>query len=283
MGSGAFGSVYKAKFIPTGKEVACKIINCDPNIVGKAGCQLLAKSYIRELNAYNEIKAINILRMIGTAIEVEEDTSRFFIVTELMERGSLRNLLNTEINLSNRRKLDISYQIARGMEKIHSLNYIHRDIRPDNILISYDYTPKIGDMGILIEMENYNTFTGCRAFMPPEFFEGSYNQKLDIFTFGLTLNQIYNGENHTKNPKDGKIKTKPSSFSFFVDKCVNYDPEKRPCSSSLVKFLEVFLQLINKEILCDEYMRSSENVKNNLFKKAYDKILPTLIQEDIFL
>ncbi|CAF1496835.1 unnamed protein product [Rotaria sp. Silwood1] len=83
--------------------------------------------------------------------------------------------------------------IASGMRKIHEHRMIHRDIRPDNILVNENYVAEIGDMGIarVIDPLNHHTQIGCASYMPPEFYHGTYDQKLDIFTFGLTLNELF--------------------------------------------------------------------------------------------
>lgn len=176
LGSGAFGSVYKSRLRNLNKIVACKIIQIDKlnNNNNSQDKTVLYESYLHELNAYKELKGVNILKMFGHCVEKVNNTkSNLMIITEFMSRGSLTTLLNNDPNITYRRRLQIATDIACGMARIHEHGFIHRDIRADNILIAEDFTAKIGDMGIakLIE-NNKNTMIGCRPFMPPEFYTG---------------------------------------------------------------------------------------------------------------
>jgi serine/threonine protein kinase len=116
-GAGGFGTVYKSKLKTTGKIVACKVISHDMNkmvilkLLGIADPETLYNSYVKELNAYNELKGENILKMIGSC-EVKkpgENTYDFMILTEFMEKGSLAKCLKDEgEHLSFRRRLEMA-------------------------------------------------------------------------------------------------------------------------------------------------------------------------------
>lgn len=212
--------------------------------------------------------------MFGYCVQELFDGQNLMIITEFMSRGSLTNLLENEPNLSNRKRLDIACGIASGMVRIHEHNFIHRDIRPDNILISSNYTAKIGDMGIakLIETSQ-NSLMGCRKYMPIEFYTGSYDQKLDVFTFGLTLNELYNGS-HTKNPPIVLIK-QSNFFISIITKCINLHPVNRPCSASINQCLIKVQKLINRHILkqAPNYIQMSACYRNEIFKNIYDSLV----------
>ena len=151
LGEGAFGKVYKAKFKKN--FVACKIIGSEEitsifTESTNSEYEEIRKSYMRELQAYNEIKSDNILKMIGYCINKKGPLKELVILTEFMEKGSLTTLLRNEPNLSYKTRFSIAVNIAAGLAKMHKIGFIHRDIRPENILVNAQYVAKIGDMGI---------------------------------------------------------------------------------------------------------------------------------------
>jgi serine/threonine protein kinase len=128
-------------------------------------------------------------------------------------------------------------------------------------------------MGIakLIETSQ-NSLMGCRKYMPIEFYTGTYDQKLDVFTFGLTINELYNGS-HTKNPPITLVK-KSNYFLPIIMKCINLHPVNRPTSSSINLFFIKFQKLINKNILkqTPNYIQMSYTFRNDVFKEIYAKL-----------
>ena len=280
LGNGAFGTVYKSKLKNLNKTVACKVITLtkDPFIMQLLGMDPLTlyKSYIQEMNAYKELKGVNILKMFGHCIKTTENGLNLMIVSEFMSKGSLNSLLQNETDLSNRRKFDIACDIAAGMARIHEHQFIHRDIRPDNILIDNNYTAKIGDMGIakLINTDK-NTLIGCRSFMPPEFYSGKYDQKLDVFTFGLTLNIIFNGSHTEKNPI--VINKMAEIFREYISVFVDHDPSKRPESKAISEKFRLIKKIFDKIIFSEKkfslYVSMSTKSKNEVFKILYDKMM----------
>jgi hypothetical protein len=288
LGSGGFGTVYKSKHKDlSNKIVACKVIKLDVGRQKEYDLIELYKSYTQELNAYTELKGCNILRMFGHCIKKKIDSFDLMIVTEFMEKGSLKSLLEKEPNLTYRRRFDIACDIAAGMARIHEHQFIHRDIRPDNVLIDSNYTAKIGDMGIAKFIPphiNRNTLIGCPPFMPPEFHTGNYDQKLDVFTFGLTLNIIFNGR-HNENDRlrHYEITRKADLFRDYIQVCVNPDPVKRPTSKNISDKFLIIRKLIEQEIFTTENFFKYKNMtyvqKNDHFKILQDKITRT--QKDI--
>lgn len=274
LGKGAFGTVFKAEY--NKNIVACKKINVNVLrcLIHKDDPNELAKTYLRELNAYNQIKGDNVLKMLGYCTKTFDLEVNFIILTEFMHKGSLTSLLRSEPDLSYRRRLNIAVDIACGMSRIHDLGFIHRDIRPDNILVDKNYRAKIGDMGIAKEFnpnDDKHSLIGCKPYMPPEFFTQKYNQKLDVFTFGLTLNQLYDGAHGTKGYSI-EIKKKSPVFYFFIDKCINSNPNLRPTSKQIESELKLFQQIINQFIkkIIHKYEKMKSDAKNAVFIKTYE-------------
>lgn len=202
---------------------------------------------------------------------------------ELMGRGSLQNLLEKQPNqISLRRKLSMARQISSAIRRIHQHQMIHRDIRPDNILITDDYVAKIGDMGIarVWDPNGKQTQIGCLQFMPPEFFKTSqdgsikYDQSLDIFTYGLTLNQLFTETIHqsTFNSAGSTIHLKKQSPIFFdqiISKCLNDDPKQRPNALTIETTFEMYEQAFSQTMLTDSYARMNHKEKDQVFLIFY--------------
>ncbi|CAF1228062.1 unnamed protein product [Adineta steineri] len=274
LGSGAFGSVHKARWISKNRQVACKIINVHDSHRGNQ----LEKSFFRELAAYMELSGGYILKTYGYGL-LKQNSTKYMIITEYMARGSLATVLkNKNEKVSLRRKVHMAKQIASGMRKIHDHHMIHRDIRPDNILVSQNYSAKIGDMGIarVIDPFNQHTQIGYPPYMPPEFQQGSYNQKLDIFTFGLTLNELFTEtRHHFRQSANEKIAFQAESpiFQDLIARCTADDPKHRPDAVEIEKTLELYSVGFDHIVLKNNlnYIRLSTEHKNKVFIMFYEK------------
>ena len=273
LGSGAFGTVHKARLRDINKIVACKIIDLEEKKYDSYfDKETLIKSYKQELKSYKELKGVNIIKMFGYC----RSGLKFILVTEFMEKGSLASLLKNEQDISYRRRLQMMVGVASGMARIHERNFIHRDIRPDNILVSKDYTAKIADFGIAKFFKNSmdNSMIGPINYMPPEFYTGNYDKKLDVYTFGLTMVEVFDGEHSKKGLHSVKILREPVVFRKLIYKCLSINPIERPESKKLFNYLTV------NEIVCNQflikkvpgYITMSSETKNNLFRKINEKM-----------
>jgi serine/threonine protein kinase len=286
LGRGAFGYVSMANWKSKHRQVACKIIEIDGNSTTSNDLQ---RSFLLELAAYRELSGPYILRTYAYATRelpanrIHGPKTQFMILMEFMGRGSLQNLLEKEPHkLSLRRKLSMARQIASGMRRIHQHGMIHRDIRPDNILINDDYVAKIGDMGIarVIDPKGQQTQIGCIQFMPPEFFHESSNgyvkcdQKLDIFTYGLTLNQLFTEtiHNYKFNSTGSRItinKQSPVFYHHIIFKCLDEDPKQRPTAIEIEKTLQIYEQAFAETMMTDTYTNMNTREKDQVFMRFY--------------
>lgn len=257
IGKGLCGRVYesKVKLIHKVEIVACKVITIAKiNEMKKQQLSTRLKKtlemystpngydkFVREISAFNEIKGENVLKLIGYSVQTVENLTNLMILTEYMNKGSLRLLLAKEPNLSYHLRLNITCDIISGINQIHDLNFIHCDIKEDNILITHDYRAKIGDLGSVEKVGNKHQIDTTKL-MPPEYQTGNYDQKLDIFMFGLTLNRLYNGTNNEELRQDdycASILEEANVFSDIIFDCLNQKPAMRPTSSELkLKFFK---------------------------------------------
>ena len=243
----------------------------------------LEKSVLRELAAYTEISGAYILKLFGFAMQTDpvNKTRKFLLIMEFMSRGSLTSLIKREEKISLRRKLEMACHIASGMRKLHARHMIHRDIRSDNILVNENYVAKIGDMGIarMMEANNHLTLVGCAPFMPPEFDTGKYDQSLDVFTFGLTLNYLFTEKQHQAiRLFVTKVKLVEESpiFPELIARCIHDHPSQRPSAVEIEATLQTYKRGFDKIVLSEhpEYIRLPTEAKNEVFLKFYEVFHP---------
>ncbi|UJR32794.1 hypothetical protein I4U23_020256 [Adineta vaga] len=275
LGSGAFGSVYKARWISKKRPVACKVIT----VPQSDNAERLEKSFLKEIAAYSELSGAYILKTYGFTASRYGPSKKYMLIMEYMSRGSLANVIKQKGDqLSLRRKLDIARNIACGMRKIHDHHMIHRDIRPDNILVNENYLAKIGDMGIARQVDpmNQHTQIGYQPYMPPEFYKRDYDQKLDIFMFGLTLNELFTSKKHSFQPLASNriaFSEKSPVFDDLIAQCTLYDPKRRPTATEIEKTLDIYSAGFNEMVISKDagYMKLSTEDKDKSFISFYEK------------
>ena len=199
-----------------------------------------------------------------------------------MSRGSLTSVLHRKEKLSLRRKLEMALQIASGMRKIHVHRMIHRDIRPDNILVTEDYTAKIGDMGLtrLWLPDTKLTTIGCLPYMPLDFYTGKYDQSLDVYTYGLTVSELFTEKMHKFDFASRRAQiTHPSPiFANLITRCIDTEPSRRPTAIEIETTLRIYRQAIEKSIRDNNinYAVMSIEDKNATFINFYNTVQPEL-------
>ncbi len=253
--------------------MACKVINVSPDH------EHLEKSFRKELAAYTELSGPYILKIYGYNIqELLNGIRKCMLVMELMPRGSLSNVIRRGEKIPLRRKLEMACQIASGMRKLHAHRMIHRDIRPDNIPVTQDYTAKIGDMGLArVWLPDDNlTVIGCQAYMPFDFYTGKYTQSLDVYTFGLTLNELFTEKRHEFDQltRHTKLISHSPVLEDLIARCIRDDPSQRPSAIEIETTLSMYKQTFEKYIVENniKYADMSIEDKNWVFIKIYEAL-----------
>jgi serine/threonine protein kinase len=190
---GGMGAVYKGRHKKTGQTVAIKIV---PENTAKNST--LMKRFEREFNAAHEIDHPNVVR----AIEFRANVSRPFLVMEFVDGESLGQKLDREKKLSEDEALRIIMQVCQGLHRAHKHQMIHRDVKPDNILLMADGTAKLTDLGLVkgasedeFNLTRTGRGLGTPHFMAPEQFRDAKNadRRCDVYSVGATLYTLVTG------------------------------------------------------------------------------------------
>ncbi len=190
---GGMGSVYRARHRESGQTVAIKIL--PPHL---AKNPVLLKRFKKEYRAAQAIDHPNIVK----ALEFGHDGESPYLVMEFVEGESLGQRLQRQGRLSEQEAIRIIAQVAQGLHKAHRQGLVHRDVKPDNILLTPDGQVKITDMGLVKEMETDMDLTrpgrglGTPHFMAPEQFRDAKNAdaRCDIYSLAATLYMMVTGE-----------------------------------------------------------------------------------------
>jgi len=192
IGSGGFGVVYRGTY--HGKAVAVKKINA-----ADIPADALAE-FNHEVEIMSQMNNPNIVNLIAAS----QEPSNMAIVSELCERRSLYHVLHDPTTKLNRRtKLKMAYDAASGMAYLHKAAIVHRDLKSLNLLVTEDFTVKVADFGLAkVKSIAKSVMTGSihvmgtLAYMAPELLMGKpFNEKVDVYAFGIVLWEILTREN----------------------------------------------------------------------------------------
>jgi serine/threonine protein kinase len=190
---GGMGTVYKGRNRQTGQIVAIKIV--PPHM---ANNQVLLKRFEQEFRAASTIDHPNIVR----ALDYCGHGSTPFLVMEFVEGESLGQKIEREGRIPEAEAIRIIAQACQGLHRAHKMGLIHRDVKPDNIMITPDGQAKVTDLGLVKEVEAELNLTrtgrglGTPHFMAPEQFRNAKNAdvRCDIYSLGATLYMMVTGE-----------------------------------------------------------------------------------------
>ncbi len=188
VGTGGMSTVYRAKDHRLKRYVAVKVLKTeysnDANFVSKFRVEAQASAGLTHPN-------------IVSVYDVCEDNGRYFIVMELVEGITLKEYINLNGRLTMDQALDFSMQIASGLEAAHEHHVIHRDIKPQNIIVSKNGNLKVTDFGIA-KAATSNTMStagmGSVHYISPEQARGGYSdERSDIYSMGITMYEMVTG------------------------------------------------------------------------------------------
>jgi eukaryotic-like serine/threonine-protein kinase len=186
LGAGGMGTVYKARDTQLERFVALKLLHKDLSSEADRDVQLQQEARIAA--SVNHPNVMQILSL-GT------DHGQFYVVMELIDHGSLDDLIESQGRLPEHQVLDIGIQIARGLRAAHRKGLIHRDVKPANILFVDEQAAKIGDFGLAAfatqnseDIQSDRVIWGTPPYVAPErLWNQPEDLRSDIYSLGATL------------------------------------------------------------------------------------------------
>lgn len=189
VGTGGMSDVYKAKCHKLNRFVAIKVLKRefseDRTFVSKFRAEAQSAAGLTHPNVVN-------------VYDVGDEDGIYYIVMELVEGITLKKYIEKRGRIPYKEAVSIALQVAKGMEAAHNHHIIHRDIKPQNIIISKDGKVKVTDFGIAKAASsstiNSSAAMGSVHYISPEQARGGYSdERSDIYSFGITLYEMITG------------------------------------------------------------------------------------------
>lgn len=238
IGSGGMSDVYKARDRKLNRLVAVKVLKeefcSDHDFVSKFRMEAQSAAGLSHPNVVN-------------IYDVVDEVELHYIVMELVEGITLKNFILEKGKLQLKETLGISIQVAQGIAAAHEQHIVHRDIKPQNIIISSDGTAKVADFGIAraASQSTMNAAAmGSVHYISPEQARGeASDERSDIYSLGITMFEMitghlpFEGDNsiaialaHIENdiPVASSINRESTAeFDNIILKCCQKKPERR--------------------------------------------------------
>lgn len=277
IGEGGMANVYLAYDTILDRNVAVKVLRGD-----LAGDEKFVRRFQREALSASSLTHPNIVEV----YDVGEDSGQYYIVMEYVEGRNLKNLIKKRGKLTISEVVDIMLQITDGMSIAHDSYIIHRDIKPQNIMILENGLVKIMDFGIAMAMNSTqltqtNSVMGSVHYLPPEQANGQGSTlQSDIYSMGIVMYELltgslpYKGDNaveialkHLKEPLPSireQIPNIPQSIENIIIRSTAKNPKNRYSDArEMHNDLETCLDdsRIEEEKIKLSYPESEENKK----------------------
>lgn len=253
IGRGAMGVVYKGFHERMGRDVAVKMLIDN-------GRKNARERFLREARACAKVRHANVVQI----LDAGEDHGCAYLVMELVEGHSLGSIVDDTGAMAPAVVAKLAIGIARGLAAIHDCNIIHRDIKPDNILVGTDGVAKITDLGLakqnddpeLLRLTATGVVVGTPLYVSPEAIRDpkAITAATDIYSLGASLYHLLAG----KPPFDSESSYEvmraqlearprplreinpeiPAGLAQLVEQCLEKQASRRPSAKQLADLLD---------------------------------------------
>ena len=240
VGDGGMATVYKARCTLLNRYVAIKVLKSE-----YINDETLSKKFATEAQAAASLSHPNIVSI----YDVGKEENISYIVMELVEGKTLKDIIKEEGKLHWKKACKIAHQISQGLEHAHKNHIVHRDVKPQNIIVTSDLNVKVADFGIAKAATSAtitisgDTMGSVHYFSPEHAKGGLTTNKSDIYSLGIVLYEMltgilpFNGESpvsialkhvqeEAKKPSEIEMSV-PTSVNNIVMKAIQKDPNLR--------------------------------------------------------
>lgn len=259
LGSGAMAVVYKATQLSLDRTVAIKVLpkrfSEKPNYI---------KRFFKEGKLAAKLNHNNIVQ----AIDVGEVGGLYYFVMEYVEGKTIYDDISSGKIFSEEEAIDVVMQVARALKHAHSINMIHRDVKPKNVMINTDGVVKLADMGLARETSDIQAAKseqgkafGTPYYIAPEQIRGEVNidGRADIYALGATLYHMVTGRVPFEAETPSEVMKK-----HLKEEIVPPDHINTSLSAGLAEIIEVMMAKNKDERYqtCDEVLADLDTVRN---------------------
>ena len=266
LGKGGMGTIYKVFDKDIQEEIALKLLKHEI-----AADDSMIERFRNELKLARKITHKNVCRM----YDLGREDKTHFITMEYVDGEDLKSVIAETGKIHEERALSIALEVCEGLAEAHELGVVHRDLKPQNIMIEKKGRAKILDFGIARSIETKGmtrtgTMIGTPDYMSPEQVEGKdTDQRSDIYSLGILLYEMVTG----KVPFTGD-----SAFSVALKHKTEIPPSPKSLNNTLSNNLsEAILKCLEKKRehrfqRADELLSELQNIEKG--KPSSNRILP---------
>ena len=242
LGHGGMGIVYLAYDLTSQQQVAIKIPLAHP-----AEKEVAFEVFAREAEVWSRLHHPLIVRPLFVRDDAATDY-RPAIVMEYCPGGSLRAVIDSHPEgLPLPRALAVALEVCWALEFAHAQGFSHRDVKPDNVLLSDDGRARVSDFGIAARRRDLlgagadeppRPLGGwTRGYAPPEQYSGAATAAVDVYAFGVTLHELVSGRQLDHGEDGPDLRALPShvphALGTLIGACLAKVPEARPTMAEL--------------------------------------------------